>query len=78
MSDIVSLQRRDVKFGIKIWSDWLQMEQMWDFLRSVSVHLDSAKKKSQNCPIWRANLTQFGANRDMSDRFTSDVSVLLE
>ena len=28
----------DVKFGIQIGSDWPQMGQIWDFLRSVSVH----------------------------------------
>ena len=27
---------RDVKFGIQIGSDWPQMGQIWDFLRSVS------------------------------------------
>ena len=27
----------DVKFGIQIESDWSQMEQIWEFLRSVSV-----------------------------------------
>ena len=32
------LQPGDVKFGIQIGSDWHQMGQIWDFLRSVSVH----------------------------------------
>ena len=30
---------RDVKFAIQIVSDWLQMGQICDFLRSVSAHL---------------------------------------
>ena len=32
------MQYRDLKFGIQIASDWPQMGQIWDFLRSVSVH----------------------------------------
>ena len=36
-------QRRDVKFGIQIGSDWPQMGQIWDFLRSVSVHFGEPK-----------------------------------
>ena len=28
----------DVKFVIQIGSDWSKMGQIWDFLRSVSVH----------------------------------------
>ena len=57
--------------GCQIWHpNWVrlaQIGQIWDFLRSVSVHFGSASqnvlksdlKKSQICPIW-ANLTQFG------------------
>ena len=49
-----------VKFAILPGSDWPQMGQIWDFLRSVSVHFDSARQKllklilikSQICPIW--------------------------
>ena len=29
---------RDVKFGIQIGSDWARIGQIWDFLRSVSLH----------------------------------------
>ena len=29
---------RAVKFCIQIESDWPEMRQIWDFLRSVSVH----------------------------------------
>ena len=35
---------RDIKFGIKIGSDWLQIGQIWNFLRSVSVHFGSASQ----------------------------------
>ena len=35
---------RDIKFGLLILSDWPQMGQIWDFLRSVSVHFASARK----------------------------------
>ena len=34
---------RDVKFGNQIEADWPQMGQIWDFLRSVSVHFGTAK-----------------------------------
>ena len=42
------------------WPDWHQMGEIWDFLRSVSVHfgagrqtvLKSDVKKSRICPIW--------------------------
>ena len=30
--------RQGVKFAIQIGSDWPNMGQIWDFLRSVSVH----------------------------------------
>ena len=29
---------RNVKFGIQVGSDWPQMGQIWDFLKSVSLH----------------------------------------
>ena len=32
---------RDLKFDILIGSDWPEMGQVWDFLRSVSVHFGS-------------------------------------
>ena len=35
-----TVNARDVKFGIQIESDWPQMRQIWDFLRSVSVHFE--------------------------------------
>ena len=34
---------RDGKFGIQIESDWPQMGQIWDFLRSVSVEFGSPR-----------------------------------
>ena len=37
---------RNIKFGIKISSDWPKMGQIWDFLRSVSVHFETYLKKS--------------------------------
>ena len=35
------ISTRDRKFSIQIVSDWPQMGQIWDFLRSVSVHFGS-------------------------------------
>ena len=35
---------RDVECGIQIWTDWPQMGQIWDSLRSVSVHFGSASQ----------------------------------
>ena len=32
---------KDVNFGVQIWSDWPQMGQICDFLRSASVHFGS-------------------------------------
>ena len=60
---------RVVRVWFKIWSDWLQMGQIWDFLRLVSVHFgapapkctETDLKKSHICPIW-GNLTQFGSH----------------
>jgi len=46
------IQVRDVTFGIQIGSDWPQMGQIWDFLRSVSVHFvspDSDSPDSDSC-----------------------------
>ena len=34
---------RDLKFGNYIRSDWPQMGQIWDFLKSVSVHFGSPR-----------------------------------
>ena len=34
---------RDVKFGLQIGSDWSQMGQIWDILRSVSVHFGAPR-----------------------------------
>ena len=49
---------KDGKFRIQIGSDWPQVGQIWDFLRSVSVHFDAPRqnvlklifKKTQICP----------------------------
>ena len=35
----------DVKFGIKIESDWPQIGQIWELLRSVSVHFGAVSQK---------------------------------
>ena len=51
--------RRDVKFGIRIESDWPQIEQIWDFSDQISVYfvspsqniLKSNFKKSQICQL---------------------------
>ena len=58
------------KFGIQIGSDVPQMGQIWDFLRSVSVHFGAGApkctetdlKKYQICSNLGANLTQFVSN----------------
>ena len=57
---------RDVKFAIQIGSDWPQMGQFWDFLRSVSVHFSAGRQnvlklilKSPRFVPFVANLTQF-------------------
>ena len=39
---------RIIKFGIQIGSDWPKMGQIWDFLRSVSVHFGSPRKDYAN------------------------------
>ena len=60
---------RDVKFAIRIGSDyyWPQMGQIWDFLRSVSVHFGSPSQnvlklilKSPRFVLFGAYMTQFG------------------
>ena len=43
-SNMYRLGSRDGKFGMHIGSDWPQMRQIWDFLRSVSVHFGSASQ----------------------------------
>ena len=65
---ILELRRRAVKFSIQIGSDWSQMGQIWDFLRSVSVHFGSASQnvlklilKSPRFVPFGTNLTQFGS-----------------
>ena len=43
-SGSLTLLSRDVKFGIQIGSDrWPHMGQIWDFLRSVSLHFGSVE-----------------------------------
>ena len=61
------LDIRDVKFGIQIGSDWPQMGQILEFLRSVSLHFGSVSQnilklilKSPRFVPFGANLTQFG------------------
>ena len=46
---------RDVKFCIQIGSDWPQLGQIWDFLRSVSVQIFPILGQCE--PIWMQNLT---------------------
>ena len=62
------MESRDVRFGIQIVSDWPQMGQIWDFLRSVSVHFGSASQnvlklilKYPTFVPFEANLTHFVA-----------------
>ena len=59
---------RVVKFGIHIGSDWPQLAQIWDFLRSVSVHFGSASQnvlklilKSPRFVLFWTNLTNLDA-----------------
>ena len=49
---IQTLSSRDVQFDIQIESDWPQMVQIWEFLRSVSVHFGSPILKSHFGLIW--------------------------
>ena len=39
----------DLKFGIQIGSDWPEMGQMWDILRSALVHFGSPNFTSLVC-----------------------------
>ena len=52
-------QYGDVKFRIQIGSNWPQMGQIWDFLRSVSVHFGAqiCPILGQSDPIWIPNST---------------------
>ena len=56
--NVHSLYTRDVKFAIQIGSDWPQMVQILDFLRSVSAHFGSLK--NPRFVQFGSNLTQFG------------------
>ena len=42
---------RAIKFGIRIGSDWPQMGQIWEFLRSLSVHFGSPSQNVWNWPL---------------------------
>ena len=50
-------QARDVKFGVQIGSDWPQMGQNCDFLRSVLVDFVSVSRKIHECIVFEADLT---------------------
>ena len=63
---------RDHEFGIQIGSDWPQMEQIWDFLRSVSEHFGAARQNvlkliliSHKFAPFRSHLTYFGSLSDI-------------
>ena len=62
---------RDCEEGMlglfQIWSDWPQIEQIWDFLRSVSVRFGALILKSPRFIPFGVNLTQFGTNLDIRD-----------
>ena len=75
--------------GAKTWCQSMsQMRQIWDFLRSVSVHFGALRQnvlklilKSPRLVPIEDNLTQFGDILDVlgkSGRFISQVSKLLE
>ena len=52
----------DVKFGIKIESDWPQIGQIWDFLRSVSVHFGTGRQNVLKLILKGPTFVPFGAN----------------
>ena len=63
---VTHLPTRNLKFGTQIGSDRPQIRQIWDFLRSVSVHFGSPSQnilklilKSPRLVPSGANLTQF-------------------
>ena len=53
---------RDVKFGIQIGSSWSKMGQIWDFLRSVSVHFGSASQNVLKLILESPIFVQFWTN----------------
>ena len=64
-------------FGFKIGADWPQIVQIWEFLRSVSVHIGSTRqnvlklilKKSPRFVLFAAHLTKLGGNLDIPGLF---------
>ena len=53
---------RDFKFGIQIVSDWRQMGQIWDFLRSDSVHFGAGRQNILKLILKSPRFVPFGAN----------------
>ena len=53
---------RAVKFVIQIASVWLQMGQIWDFLRSVSVHFGLASQNILKRILKVPDLSHLGPN----------------
>ena len=55
-------QTSDVKFAIQIGSDWPQMGQIWDFLRSVSVHFGAVRQNVLKLVLKSPRFVPFGVN----------------
>ena len=53
---------RDVKFGIQIGPGWPQIGQIWDILRSILVHLSSARKNVPKLILKSPRFVPFGVN----------------
>ena len=66
VSQNLDVATRGGEFGIQIGSDWPQMGQIWEFLRSVYVHFGAGRQevlklilKIPRFVTLGANLTQF-------------------
>ena len=70
--DVCRRSTQGCQICIQIVSDWPQMGQIWDFLRSVSVHFGAPRQnvlklilKSPRFVLFGANLSQFGTKREV-------------
>ena len=64
-ADVINNQAavtRDVKCGIQIGSDCPQTGQIWDFLRSVSVHFGAPRQNELKLILKSPRFAPFGTN----------------
>ena len=59
---------KDVKFGIQSGSDWAQMGQILDFLRSVSVHFGAPRQNLLKLILKSHRFVKFGGILDLPVR----------